>query len=254
MEQLFYLNHSQFEVGDTSLAYQFANFLVRENQDIDTITFLVLQQMQYQPFLGEMGFTRQHIKSHGFAANGIKIQIHTIKTYKPSYVFSSEPNRELLIAVGVPPKELVRFVDKSRVKYWIIVPWLLEENMSFLRIHEAINFETGHQLSMEYIMDRRLIGAIEWLKDTSNPNQGYHHPYDEDRLKSMANAIRHYNIPFEHDALIHYCIHHGMLYDSALKTVEYFEKAKHRRFHVEQGFTPQVLLNQMNRSDRQTHT
>ena len=69
-------------------------------------------------------------------------------------------------------------------------------------------------------------------KATSYPNEGYHHPNDEDRLKSMANAINYYNIPFEHDALIHYCINHGLLFEAAQKTVEYFEKASNREFAV----------------------
>lgn len=249
MEQLYYLNHERFEKGDTTKAFEFAIKLIRDKKDVDTLTFLVYQRNQYEAFLGELGFTSKEFKAHGFRIDGLKGQIHTVRTYSPSYIFASEPKREFLIAVGVPPKELEKFIDRSRVKYWIIVPWLLDENKQFLQIHEAVDFLTGEQISMKYEIDERIKGAIEWLKATSSPNDGYHHPYDENRLKSMANAIKHYKIPFEHDALVHCCINNGLLYDAATKTVEYFEKAQKRLFHVESGDDPKFLLEQMNRKD-----
>lgn len=249
MEQLYYLNHERFEKGDTTKAFQYAVKLIKENKDIDTVTFLVYQQNQYEPFLGEMGFTAQQIKTHGFNINGLKVQIHTIKTYKPNYRFAGEPKQELLIAVGVPPKDLEQFIDKSRVKYWIIVPWVLSENVQFLHVHEAVDFENGEKIVMQCEIDTRIKGAIEWLKATSYPNEGYHHPLDENRLKSMANAIKELNIPFEHDSLLHYCINNGLTNDAALKTIEYFEKAQQRKFHVDGGYDPQFLLQQMKRTD-----
>lgn len=249
MEQLYYLNHERFEKGDTKKAFEYAAKLIKQNKDVDTITFLVYEQKHYDAFLGEMGFSRQQTLNHGFNANGIKVQIHTVKTYSPNYIFAGEPKRELLIAVGVPPKYLDAFVDKSRVKYWIIVPWLIDENRQFLQIHKAIDLETGEQILPNYEIDERIKGAIEWLKATSYPNEGYHHPLDENRLKNMANAIKHYNIPFEHDALMHYCINNGMLNEAAAKTVEYFEKAQIRLFHVDKSYEPEFLLEQMNRTD-----
>lgn len=249
MEQLYYLNREHFEKGDTTKAFRFAAKLIKDNKDVDTVTFLVYQQRQYVPFLGEMNFTPQQIKSHGFNTNGIKFQIHTVKTYDPSYVFVGDPNRELLIAVGVPPRELEQFVDKSRIKYWIIVPWVINENENFLKIHKAIDFETNRRIAMDYEIDPRIKGAIEWLKATSNPNEGYHHPLDENRLKCMANAINHYTIPFEHDSLLHYCIYNGLTNDAALKTIEYFEKAQHRKFCVGDDYNPQFLLQQMTIKD-----
>lgn len=249
MEQLYYLNHERFEKGDTKKAFKYAIDIINKNKDIDTITFLVYEQKHYDDFIGEMGFTPQQYKTHGFNIKGMKVQIHTVKTYSPKYIFAGEAKRELLIAVGVPPKHLEAFVDKSRVKYWIIVPWLLKENNQFLHIHDAVDLETGIKLTIDTDIDPRIKGAIEWLKATSYPNEGYHHALDENRLKSMANAIKHYKIPFEHDALVHYCINNGMINDAAAKTVGYFEKAQKSLFHVDRGYEPEFLLEQMNRTD-----
>lgn len=249
MEQLYYLNHNRFERGDTKRAFEFAVTLATQNQDVDTITFLVYEQKHYHCFLDEMGFTRQQYSAHRFNLNGIKFQIHTVKTYAPNYIFQGEPKRELLIAVGVPPAHLEKFVDMSRVKYWIIVPWLLDENYQFLRIHDAVDMETGARVTVNTDVDPRIKGAIGWLKATSYPNECYIHPFDEDNLKSMANAIKHYKIPFEHDALFHFCINNGLLNKAAAKTVEYFEKAQKRLFHVDEDYKLEFLLEQMNRTD-----
>ena len=249
MEQLYYLKRERFEKGDTHKAFEFAVKLIKQNKDVDTITFLVYEQKHYSSFLCEMGFTPQQYIDHGFNTGGIKVQIHTVKSYSPNYIFAGEPKRELLIAVGVPPKYLEEFVDKNRVKYWIIVPWLLDENNQFLQIHGAVDMETGAQATINEDVDYRVKGAIEWLKATSYPNEGYHHPLDENRLKSIANAIKHYKIPFEHDALVHYCINNGLTNEAATKTVEYFEKAQSRLFHVDGGYNLDFLLEQMNRTD-----
>lgn len=249
MEHLYYLNHAQFHVGDTTTAFNFARELLKNNDNIDTITFLVKQQRLYSAFLGELGFTAPQIRAHGFNQDGVRFQIHTVATYHPNYAFNNDQKCEILIVVGVPPKEIEAFLDRSRVKYWIVVPWVMDENLQFLHIYEAENLETGEILSMNYEIDARIKGAIEWLKSTSYPNEGYHHPNDENRLKSMANAIRHYNIPFEHDSLIHYCIHNGLTFNAAKKTVEYFEKAAKRKFSVKDGYKPETLLKQMERID-----
>lgn len=245
MEHLFYLNRERFERGNTKYAFKYALKLLKENKDIDTITFLVYQQKNYDAFLGEMNFTSNQFSDHVFVSQGITFQIHTVKTYHPTYFFSEEKNRELLIAVGVPPRELNQFVDKNRVKYWIIVPWTMDENTQFLQINQAVDLETGYPITVNYQVDDRIKGAIEWLKNTSYPNEGYHHPLDENRLKSMANAIKHFNIPFEHDALVNYCINNGLLYDAALQTVEYFERAQRKLFHVTPGYEPNSLLEHM---------
>ena len=250
MEYLYYLNHQHFTSGDTRLAWNFAKTVIKENKDVDTVTFLVYQQRNYETFLGEMNFSPKAIREHGFTLdNGFKIQIHTVQTYRPSLYFVNEPKRELLIAVGVPPKDLEQFIDSSRVKYWIVVPWTLDENMSFLKIFNAVNIETEEKLTTNFAIDDTVKKAVLYLKATSYPNEGYHHPLDEKRLKSIANAITTYNIPFDTDSLIHYCYYNGFTFDAAKKTAEYFGRAKNRRFSIKGGDSPQSLMNLLNGDD-----
>lgn len=230
--KIFYLNRERFEKGDTTAALKFALHLAKQDKDINTISLLVLQQQQYEPFLGEIGFKPIHYKNHEANITGYKIQIHTVKTYNPEYRFQGHPQSEILIAVGVPSRDLIRFEDYSNIKYWIIVPWLLKENKEWLSIFEAEDIETTLPLSLPNAADERIANAIGWLKKTSYPNEGYHHPSDEDRLHQMANAIKHFKVPFDYASTVYCALHHGLIPSAARKTAEAFLRAQSRAFVI----------------------
>lgn len=233
MKHCYYINHERFQKGDSRKAFNFAVSLCKEDRNIDTINVLVYQAHQYDPFISELGITPQQFRKHEMPnPSRIKVYVHTVRTFKPGYLFADHEDCEVLIAIGVPPKDLERFVDASRLQYWIIVPWILSENNSFLAIHEAIDIDTNESVVIEKEIDDRLKGAINWLYVTSYPNQGFVHPCDEDRLKQMANALAHYSVDFDGDALIHYCIHNGIVESSAIKIAEYFRRAQQRKFNT----------------------
>lgn len=251
MENLYYLNRERFSTGDTTTAFQFAKNIIKSDPNIDTVTFLVYQAQQYEPFLGELGLQPRICAKHIIdkTKSGITIQVHTVKTYSPSYAFMGHDDCELLIAIGVPPKYLEQFVDKSWVKYWIIVPWLLNENQSFLAVHEAIDLETNEVFGTMLDVDARIKGAVRWLLATSYPNEGYHHPLDEDRLKQMSNALAHYKVPLDYDSVHHYCLFNGMIDSAACKTAEFFVKAQNRKFATIDNADLQFLKKMMEDSE-----
>lgn len=231
--KVYYLNKERFEQGDTLKAAEYAIQRAKEDPNIDTITFLVYQQNHYPAFLGEMNFTQEQYKQHGYTMpSGRKIQIHTVKTYHPEYMFAGHGQKEILISVGVPPKDLEQFEDKSNIKIWIIVPWTMSENEEFLRIHEAIDMETNESIVGNFVVDQRVVNAIEWLKETSYPNEGYHHLNDVERLHQMANALSYYKIPLEYATIVFVCMQSGFIPSAARSTAEAFVKAQNRKFAV----------------------
>lgn len=230
--QVHYLNHEHFQLGDTKLATRYASKLMRQDSALKIVTFLVYSQQQYEPFLGEMGFTPNDYKAHGYALKDGRLQIHTVKTYNPEYLFAGQEPSEILIAVGVSPIELLRYEDKSNIAHCIIVPWTLDENREFLSIYEAQDIETGDYYPKPEDADDRIGNAIDWLKATSYPNEGYHHPLDEDRLHQMANAIKHYKVPFDYAATIYCGLHHGLIPSAARNTAEAFLRAQGREFAI----------------------
>lgn len=227
-----YLNHEQFNVGDTKLATKYAAKLMKEHPELKIVTFLVYTKSQYGPFLGEMNFSAQDFQNHGYGLNDGRLQIHTVKTYQPDYLFAGFEPSEILIAVCVPPSELFRFEDKSNIAHCIVVPWTLEENKEFLSIYEAVDIETGESYPKPADADERIVNAICWLRDTSFPNEGYHHPLDEDRLHQMANAIKHYKVPFNYASTVYCALHHGLIPSAARITADAFSKAQERAFSI----------------------
>lgn len=247
MQEIYYVNHSKFQKGDVQKAWKYAANLLKKDSNIDRITILVYTSNQYTPFVAkELGIALKWCKRHTLPNRiGKTIEVHTVKTYSPGYLFQGSPNCELLIAVAIPPNEMEKLVDYSRAKYWIVVPWTMAECQSFLSINEAIDIDTKEAINAQYIVDDRIKGAIRWLMATFFPNEGYYHPNDMERLRKMANAIKHYNVPFERDSMINYCIHNGMCYDSALKTYEVFEKAHRRKLTTRQEPNYPFLLQMM---------
>lgn len=239
-----YINHEHFQEGDTKMATRFAAKLFHKNKALKVITYLVYTQTQYEPFLGEMGFKPADYKNHVFLLQNGQIQIHSIKTYKPDYLFEGREPSEVLIAVGVPPVELQRYEDKSNIAHCIIVPWLLDENKEFLSIYEAEDIETGARFPKPEETDSRIINAIRWLKSTSYPNEGYHHPNDELRLHQMANALKMYHVPVNYPSIVYGAMHNGLIPSAARKTADAFLRAQRRLFSVEKG-TNYPFLKQM---------
>lgn len=241
--KVFYLNHEQFQQGDTIKALQFALGLAKQDKGIKTITLLVYQQHQYEPFLSEVGFKPQHYKDHMANIDGYKVQIHTVKTYHPDYQFADHPQSEILVAVGVPPKQLEQFEDYSNIKYWILVPWLMDENREWLSIFEAEDIATGQTVAPPAEADARVVEAINWLNSTSYPNEGYHHPLDEDRLHQVANAIKRYKVPFNYASTVYCALHHGQIPSAARNTAAAFQQAQKRAFAVKYGHYDLSFLN-----------
>ena len=235
MEKSFFLNRDQYTKGDTETAFNRVIDFLKNNKDITVITFLVYQTSNITDFLSELGFSSQQIKDRGFETGRYKVQIRTIKTYQPNYI-SGAP-KEILISIGIPPKNFDQFVNCGNIKYWVLVPWLLDENLSWLYLHEAEDIETGNKLIKDFELDSRIINAIEWLKDTSFPNEGMNHPNDSDRLKSVANEIKRKKIKFSTDAIIYYCIKNGILETSARKIAEHFKKAQSHTFKASNCYT-----------------
>ena len=230
--QVHYINHEQFQKGDTRLAANYAKNLIKANPVLNIVTFLVYTQAQYIPFLEEMGFTPRDYKNHGYVRKNGRLQIHTVKTYNPDYLFAGHQASEILIAVGVPPKELIQFEDRGNIAHCIIVPWTLEENREFLSIYEAEDIEVGEKYPKPQATDARIVKAIDWLKQFSYPIAGYHHYNDKMRLHQIANALKKYQVPVDYASVVYCGMHNGLYPSAARKTADAFVRAQIRLFPV----------------------
>lgn len=234
--KVYYVNSKQWNKGDVLKAFAKVKDLIHANKSIKTITFLVGQKSQYNMF-ETLGFSPKQIANQGFSTtDGYAIQFRTLKTYHPDYVFGNNAPNEILVSICIPPKNLYLFEDYSNIAYWLIVPWAMDENESFLSVHEAEDCETGISYPAPRALEGRVANAIDWLKATSFPNEGYHHPNDENRLKNIAVKLKRMRISVEYDLIVYYCLNHGFIPSAARKTADYIMRAQSHPMQIRDSY------------------
>lgn len=246
MKNVYYINHASFIDGDTYKAMKFALNLCKEDSNLKVLTFLVYSTAQYDSFLGELAFTKAQIRNHGFKTQNLEVKIHTLNTYDPKYLFAGNKPSEVLVAVGLTSDNLEKFEDYSDIAHLVIVPWQIKELGQFLSIHEAIDIDTFEKYQKPSEVDVRVKNAINWLKATSYPNQGYGHPSDSNRLKQMSNALKMQNVPIDYSSVVYCAINCGLIPSAARKTAESFVKAQSRLFKVANDTNYDHLAKMMN--------
>lgn len=230
--KVYYVNSPQWRESNLATAFAKVGNLIRNNSNIKTITFLVGQQSQFG-MLAPLKFTHKQIANHGLrTTDGYNIQFRTLKTYHPDYVFANNAPSEILISICIPPQNLYQFEDYSDIAYLVVLPWTITENEEFLSLYEAEDCETGEILTAPAEVDDRVANAIDWLYDTSYPNEGYHHPNDENRLKNVAVKLKKMRIPVDYNSIVYYCFNHGFIPSAARKTADYIMRAQSHSMQI----------------------
>ena len=62
----------------------------------------------------------------------------------------------------------------------------------------------------------------------------------------MANALAHYNVSMNNNALVYYCIHHGILIDCARKIADAFMAAQGNNHTSNRDYPLSFLKKMMN--------
>lgn len=231
MENSFYIKNECYSKAHFEQALKFAINLSKGDSTTGRIVILVYTKKQYQ--LIQPLFSEKIIKQGVLSLDGVVFKFDTLKTYTPP---SYGEKRDIVVIVGISPSDIQKLEDEYKIKYFIYVPWLMEECLSWLRAHVATEITSQEVLNPEYPINSTVLKAIDWLKATSFPNEGFHHPLDEDRLKSVSNALHEMNIPIEDESIIKYCHENGILYKAAYKMIDFFQKAKITRFRTRDNY------------------
>lgn len=224
--KVYYVNSAVHKPNDVLDAFIKALELVQVDKSIKTITLLITQQSHIGLLSPIESLAPVKINQGFTTSDGYHILFRTLKTYHPQYLSGNSHPSEILIPVCIRPEDLYQFEDYSNIACWIIIPWLLSEYKSFLSIHEAIDCKTGNRCPSPDALDERVANALDWLRETSNPDEGYFHSLDEDRLKNIAVKLRKMHIGVDYNEIVYYCLHHGYCPSSARKTAEYFVRAQ----------------------------
>lgn len=230
MEKCFYIENEYYSKENFEKALGFSLKLLKKDSTIGRIVILV--QTKNQNELIQPLFTKKMVKQGAISLDGIVFKFDTIKTFSPTY----GDKRDIVIVVGISPLEIRKFEDEYIIKYFVYVPWNMEECISWFRAHSATEIVSQKISEPQNPIDKRVEKAIDWLKDTSFPNEGFHHPLDEDRLKSVSNALHEMNISIEAESIIKYCHENGILYEVAYKMIDFFLKAKTTRLRTRNNY------------------
>ena len=227
--KIYYVTQKNNNAEELGAAFSKTIKLVKSDRNIKTITFLCEQKSNLNE-LAVLGFSEKAIARDTLVTeDGYHIQFRSVKTYKPNYLFAGDKPSEILIAVGVSVDILSRYEDYTELAYWVVIPQNIEAYNSFFSIWEAEDCTSSVVCSSPSELDNRIANAVDWLKATSFPNEGYNHPLDEDRLKNAAVTLKRMEINVVYDQVVYYCLHNGFRPSAARKTAEYFVRAQTHR-------------------------
>lgn len=90
--------------------------------------------------------------------------------------------------------------------------------------------------------DEKLIkAAMIWINNMANPNEGMTHPLDEDKLKSIANAMASLNVIINPDVIYEEGRSLRICDESIQLIIDTFKKARQRRFSTLNKFPVDFL-------------
>lgn len=165
--------------------------------------------------------------------------VKTLNNYSPNFP-------HVLISAYNSEKSLVKYEDEWDARIWVVIPDSYENIEPWLKVHSSENVATGQSLYWDCTLDDRVVNAIEWLWATSFPNEGFYHPLDMNRLKSMANALASKNVPLDYYSVLHYCINHKINHDGGRKIAEHFVNAQNRKYKTDGNYNLSFMTEMMN--------
>ena len=89
--------------------------------------------------------------------------------------------------------------------------------------------------------EKWLKAAMIWIKNMANPNEGMSNPLDDDKLKSIANAMASLNVVVDEDMIYEEGRALRICDESIEMIIEAFRKAEHRRFSTMNRFPVDFL-------------
>ena len=241
MKETYYVNAKQYNGDCLKSAIRKAFSIAKTDEEVKQIIIVVSTKSQLS--LLDSVFPEKAITGRCYHVTGTNVGVcfETVKTLSP---YSS--CTAILVPLCLSQKDLIKYEDEWTLRYWIVVPWLYSELESWLKVHSAIDVATDKPIEANYTIDEKIQNAIGWLKATSYPNEGFIHPLDLNRLKCMSNAIAQSGLIADYDAILHYCLNHGIRHRGGRKIAEYFVKAQTNKFKTDGNYPFKFLVDMMN--------
>ena len=240
MKKVFYTEKQPIKAAIATALSKALAIISSGKTEVGTIILLFPTYASADEALDDI-FPQANIASHRYHCEepSCGILIETLKNYSASFP-------HILIPIFISEKDLARFEDEYNALVWVVVPPDMSQMENWLKIHSAVNVDTKQALEYDGTINERVINAIEWLRATSYPNEGFVHPLDLNRLKSMANALATNQVPVDYYSVLHYCITHKINHEGGRMIADHFVKAQTRKFKTDGNYSITFLTEMMN--------
>lgn len=216
--------NTQASIGDLALVFREVKQYTKKN----TLYFLV---STFSSVPNSIAFDKEH-------------RLATFQEYRLS-VLSAKRLSESKLLGGVV---VVYNVDANELSHKLesasVVIYLGENNgkiEKWLRSRESSSLDTGDVMScanLSHIVTK----ALDWIHDTCNMTSNFTHPFDEDRLKVVANTLYEIGEPIDECAIFNHCKKNGWMEKSIYSCISTFRKAQNSRLKVEGRYTKESLF------------
>lgn len=156
-----------------------------------------------------------------------------------SALFSTFYDR-VVVAYRLPFEKLMDTMGDARCVIYVGPKNRMTED--WLVAHEAVSVRTRESLKCVEHPSVVMRRALDWLDKTSFPGSHMLHPFDNDRLSSVANALYDMGEPLRPVAMMHYCINLGWPEYTIYRCFATFNKAHDRHIKVEGSYTVDTFV------------
>lgn len=208
MNDRFYIDTCGNDDDAYDKAYKFALKLVKEDNNIKKIIFLVASKNNCGWLDRLYGESKVKQLFKGINNGNLLLKIETIRTYSNSY----SNGTDVVIACGLNSKEIFKVEDYRNIGYIIAIPWLKEliqswittKNPDILRVFED---DTIENVEKDCPKPSLIIQeAFRELSNIINPSTGISHHMDNARAKTYVRTLYKYEPELNSDLICSYLV------------------------------------------------
>ena len=166
--------------------------------------------------------------------SGVRLRVLSVKQLSESMI-----SDDVILVWNVAAKELSFKLEQAKA-----VLYLGKQNTEleiWLTSREALSIDTDEPLSCPNPSSLTK-KALDWLHATCNLTSNFTHPFDEDRLKVVANTLYEVGECVNEAAIVHYCKTKNWQEQPIYTCIAAFRKAQTTKLKVEGSYNKETLF------------
>lgn len=163
-----------------------------------------------------------------------RIQVLSAKRFSESLI-----NDRVVLVLNVPATLLTYKLEQAKAV--VFLGEQNQDNIFWLSSRGARSIDTNEALACPN-PSPVVMKALDWLYRTCNPTGSFTHPFDEDRLKMVANTLYQVGESVNEAAVVKYCKNTYWLEQMIYVCIKMLKKAQTSRLKVDGQYTKESLF------------